>query len=311
MDRSNALNLLLHRITCEIEMIVVTGATGNIGSQVLANIMKSDRQVRVIARNPSKLPPEAVARVEIIEGSHGDFDTVMRAFDGAEAAFWLVTGDPSAPSAEAAYVEFSRPGVEAMKAHGLKRVVGISALGRGWPKAAGHVTATIKLDDLIATAGASYRALACGSLMETILRQAPSIRDRGVFYWPSSGDFKMRAVATRDVAEVASQFLLDPSWTGVEDVPLMGPDDVSFDEMARTLSEVLGKPVVFQPISMEDMREMMIGRGATEGMAQAMIDMLTAKNEGMDHLLPRTTTPLTPTTFRQWAELVLKPSIGA
>ena len=79
----------------------------------------------------------------------------------------------------------------------------------------------------------------------------------------------------------------------------MGLDDVSFDEMARTLSEVLGKPVVFQPISMGDMREMMISRGATEGMAQAMIKMLTAKNEGMDHLLSRTTAPLTPTTFRQ------------
>jgi len=293
-------------------MIVVTGAAGNIGSQVLARIMRSEQQIRLIARNPSKLPPEAHARVEIVEGSHGDLATVMRAFDGAEAAFWLVTGNTSAPSAEAAYVEFSRPGVEAMKAHGVKRVVGISALGRGWPKAAGHVTATIKLDDLIATAGVSYRALACGSLMETILRQTTSIRDRGVvFYWPSSGGFKMPAVATRDVAEVASRLLLDPTWTGVEDVPLMGPDDVSFDEIARTLSEVLGKPVVFQPISMGDMREMMISRGATDGMAQAMIDMLTAKNEGMDHLLPRTTAPLTPTTFRQWAALVLKPSIVA
>jgi uncharacterized protein YbjT (DUF2867 family) len=297
------------KIIWESEMIVITGATGNIGSQVLAYIMRSDQHVRVIARSPSKLPPEAQARVEIIEGSHGDFDTVMRAFDGAEAAFWLVTGDTNAPSAEAAYVEFSRPGVEAMKAHGLKRVVGISALGRGWPKAAGHVTATVKLDELIATTGASYRALTCGSLMETILRQETSIRDRGVFYWPSPGSFKMRAIATRDVAEVASRLLLDPTWTGVEDVPLMGPEDVSFDEMARTMSEVLGKPVRFQPISMEDMREMMISRGATDGMAQAMVDMLTAKSERMDHLLP--TASLTPTTFRQWAELVLKPSIGA
>ncbi len=43
----------------------------------------------------------------------------------------------------------------------------------------------------------------------------------------------------------------------------------------------------------------MINRGATDGVAQAMVDMLTAKNEGMDHVLPRTTTLLTPTTFRQ------------
>ncbi len=196
-----------------------------------------------------------------------------------------------------------------MKARGVQRVVGISALGRGWPRDAGYVTATLKMDDMIAQTGVSYRALACGSLMENILRQTASIRDRGVFYWPSPGNIKAPAVATRDVAAVAARLLLDASWSGVESIPLMGPEDVSFDDMARIMSETLGKPVSFQEISMDRNKAMMIDRGATEGMAQAMVNMLTAKNEGLDRMVPRTNASETPTGFRQWCELVLTPAV--
>ncbi len=290
-------------------MIVITAPTGNIGSQVLASILGSGARIRVIARNPSKLPIETRNRVEVFEGSHRAFDVVMRALDGADALFWLVTGDMSAPSADAAYVEFSRSGCQAMRASGVKRVVGISALGRGWKQNAGHVTATLKLDDMIAATGVSYRGLACGSLMENMLRQVPSIRDRGVFYWPSSGDAKNPFVATRDVAALAARSLLDRAWAGVESIPLMGPEDLSFNDMARIMSEVLGKPIVYQETSMDDMRSMLTGRGATEEMAQAMINMLIAKNEGMDHLVARTNAFETPTSFRQWCESVLKPAL--
>src|SRR5260370_21179175 len=108
-------------------MIVVTPPTGLIGHQVLNNLLDSDEPIRVIARDPSRLPAHTRERVEIVQGSHGDLEVVSRAFAGADSVFWLVPPDPHAESVEAAYVGFSRSACEAFKRQGVKPVVRVSA----------------------------------------------------------------------------------------------------------------------------------------------------------------------------------------
>ncbi len=154
-------------------MIVITAPTGLIGHQVLSNVLGSGEPVRVIVRDPSRLPAEARERVEVVQGSHGDINVVDQAFAGADAVFWLVPPDPHADSAEAAYVDFTPPACDAFKRHGVQRVVGISALGRGTAAArhAGLATASLAMDDLIASTGVSYRALTMPSFMDNLLRQ--------------------------------------------------------------------------------------------------------------------------------------------
>jgi uncharacterized protein YbjT (DUF2867 family) len=290
-------------------MIVITAPTSSIGRQILGNIVDSGEKIRVIARDPGRLPAQTRERVEVIEGSHSQLDVVTKAFDGADSVFWLVPGDPRAESAEAAYVDFARAGCEAFKSQGVKRVVGISALGRGWPKDAGYVTATLHMDDMIASTALSYRALACASFMENFLRQTVLIKNQGVFIWPMLADLKAPTCATRDIAAVASRLLTESSWSGVNSIPILGPEDLSFNDMVRTISEVLGKPVRYQEMSMSDLKAMMIGRGASEGMAQAMVNMVVAKNEGLDNMVQRTAEANSPTSFRQWCEEVLKPVV--
>ncbi|MCF3934026.1 NAD(P)H-binding protein [Acuticoccus sp. M5D2P5] len=290
-------------------MIVVTTPAGNIGRQVLAGLLDAGEPVRVIARDPSRLPQALRARVEIVEGSHSEFDTVARAFEGADAVFWLTPGDPAAPTATAAYVDFSRPACEALRGSGVRHVVAVSALGRDWPHPAGYVTATLDADDMMAATGVAFRALACASLMENILRQLPAIRG-GDFYAPTPRDTRLPHVATRDVASVAVRLLRDRSWTGNGSVPLTGPATLSFDEMAAIMSETIARPVRYTPITMEDMRSIMIANGASEGMAEAMVAMLTAKNDGMDAMVPLSPASDTPTDFRQWCADILRPAMG-
>ncbi|MGI5226372.1 NAD(P)H-binding protein [Actinoallomurus sp. CA-142502] len=67
-------------------MIVITTPTGNIGHRVLDRVLAGDQPVRVIVRDPAKLPADVRDRVEVIQGSHGDRRVVTRAFDGAETA---------------------------------------------------------------------------------------------------------------------------------------------------------------------------------------------------------------------------------
>jgi uncharacterized protein YbjT (DUF2867 family) len=290
-------------------MLVITGPTGQIGSQLLAHLLTGDEPIRVIVRDPAKLPRQVRERVEIVQGSYAEPDVVMKAFEGADAVFWVPIAAPAAESAEAAFVDMSRPASEAIRRHRVKHVISVSALGRGWPKDAGYATASIHMDDMLAATGASFRALACPSLMDNMLRQAALIRNHGMFYLPVAGDFRTPQVATRDIAAIAAGLLRDRSWSGARDLTLLGPEDISCDDQARIMSDVLGKPVTFRETSMAEMKAMILGRGASEGMAQAMIDMVVAKNEGIDHMIPRSPENSTPTSFRAWCDGVLRPAL--
>ena len=210
-------------------------------------------------------------------------------------------------------MDFTRPARDAVQHHGVKRVVGVSALGRGSALAgnAGHVTASLKMDDLIAGAGVSYRALTMPSFMDNILYQVESIRSQGLFSEATPGHLKVPTCATRDIAAVAAGLLLDPSWSGQDSVPVLGPEDLSFNDMARIMSAVLGRPVRFQETPAPALRSRLAGAGYSAPMAQAMVDMMAAKKQGLFNAEPRTPRSTTPTSFQQWCEEVLKPVVAS
>ncbi|XVU26671.1 NAD(P)H-binding protein [Actinoplanes sp. CA-054009] len=279
-------------------MIVVTAPAGQIGSQVVQNLLKADAPVRVIARDPARLAPGVAERVDVVQGSHGDPAVAGAALDGADAVFWLVMADPSAATIDDAYTGFTRPVLPSLAKAG--RVVGISALGRGTPVAtrAGHVTGSLAQDDLIAATGVPYRALAMPSFMDNVLRQAPSIKDQGILRGPYVPDLPLPTVATRDIAAVAAGLLLDTGWTGFEEVPVAGPEDLTWTEIAAIVADVLGRPVRYEQTPPDVFKANMQRFGSSDAIAQGLLDMALAKNNGLDHLAPGV--PRTPTTFRQW-----------
>jgi uncharacterized protein YbjT (DUF2867 family) len=211
---------------------------------------------------------------------------------------------------EAAYLDFTQPACRAIKRHSVDRVVGISGLGRGVAKNAGLVSASLAMDDLIASTGVNYRALAMPTFMDNILRQVGSIKNGGVFFSPVSGDLKLPTCATRDIAAVAAHWLLDRSWTGYDHVPVLGPEDLSFNDMAQVISEVLGTTVRFQQIAFEAFKDSLLNQGLSSAMAQGVVDMMMAKNQGLDNAVHRTPQSTTPTHFHQWCEEVLKPAVA-
>lgn len=292
-------------------MIVVTAPTSSIGRKVVDKLLAAGESVRVIARDPAKLPAPVRDRVEVVLGSHGDADVVNKAFIGANAVFWLPPPDPKATSVEQVYTDFAKPACAAFKSAGVKRVVGISALGRNTPVGdkAGLVTASLAMDDLIAASGVSYRALTMPSFMDNLLRQVGTIKEKGLFFSPIAGARKSPTCSTGDIAAAATKLLIDTSWSGNGHVAVLGPEDLSFDEMAVIMSEVLGRPVKFQQIPGEAFKARLLSFGSSEVMAQATLDMMMAKNNGLDDGEPRTAESSSPTSFRQWCEAVLKPAV--
>ena len=296
-------------------MIVITAPTGNIGHQVLDGVLAGNQPVRVIVRDPAKLPADVRGRVEVVQGSHGDPQVIARAFDGAQALFWLLPTDRQAASPDEAYSGFTRPAAEAIRSHGVNRVVDVSALGRGTPYAgqAGLVTASLAMDDLIASTGVAFRALTMPSFMDNLLRQVRAIKEQGMFSDTVSPGRKQPTVATRDIAAVAARLLLDDTWTGQAEVPLLGPEDLSGDDMAAIISEVLGTPVRYQQTPAQALKDRLTSFGASSAMAQGMLDMMIAKDNGLDNGVARTPQNAidTPTTFRQWCEETLEPAVKA
>jgi uncharacterized protein YbjT (DUF2867 family) len=292
-------------------MITIATPTGQIGRQILERVLGGPEPIRVIARDPSRLSPQVREHVEIVQGSADDAGVVDEALAGTDSVFWLVPPNPRAESLQDHVLGFVRPLCQAIGDHGVKRVIGVSSLGRGTAKNAGQISAIFAMDDLIESTGVSYRSLCPPGFMENILRQTASIESQGVFSLPISADRKVPVCATRDIAAVAADLLLDDSWHGQESVPIRGPEDLSYDDMARIMSEVLRRPIRYQQVPGEAYKATMIRHGVTEAWAQGVVDMAAAVDQGIYTAEPRTPRSTTPTTFRHWCEEVLKPAVLA
>ena len=290
-------------------MIVVTTPIGKIGSKLVEDLLSGGAAVRVIARDPAKLAPDVRDRVEIVKGSSDDEGVLSETFEGSDSLFWVVPPSFRANNDEEYYLKFTQPACRAIKSCGVKRVVTVSGLGRGVQVKAGPVTASFAKDAEIEKTGVNFRALWCPGFMENMLSSVATIKQDGVFYVPSPPDLKIPFVATRDIAAAGAKLLLDESWSGQGGQAVLGPEDLSYDDMASIMTDVLGKPVRFQRITGEALKTQLISSGANEVFAQGVVDMRAAKANGLDNTEPRTAGNTTPTSFRQWCEEVLKPAV--
>ena len=292
-------------------MITVTGPTGGIGRHVLRTLLGRGETVRIVSRHPDSVPADIRRQVEVVQGSHGDPAVIDRALQGTRALFWLVNGDPRAANPYEAYVSFSVPAAAAVARHDVSHVVSVSATGRGVQRYTGYVSASLAMDDLLRSTGVHFRALAAPSLMDNLLRDVDSLR-RGVLNGVGPAEFRAAIVARRDIAAVAAELLADPTWSGQQEIPVLGPEDLSYADISQTLSEVLDRPVRYARRSVEDTERSMLAFGVSPGMAAAVTAMTVAKLDGLDtRQVSEDRATLTPTTLRRWSEEELKPAVNA
>lgn len=288
-------------------MIVICTPTSQIGRQLLVNLLDSGAPIRVITRDPSRLAPQSHGRVEVVQGSLTDVDVVTEAFADADSVFWLLPSDPTATNLEERTLEFTRPLCEAVTKRNVKRLVYVGGLGH---KEVTDADSTGRvMDELIEKTGVSYRTLRMPAFMENLLWQVEPIKHQGMFFYPISGDRKLPTCSSRDIAAVAARLLLDDSWSGQDYVPILGPEDLSYNDEAQIMSEVLQRPIRYQQVPAEAYKATLMQQGQTEASAQWLVDLLTAIDGGLYNAEPRTPESTTPTSFRQWCEEVLKPAV--
>lgn len=291
-------------------MIVVTTPTGQIGSQLVRQLLDQDKEVRVIVRDASRLDDAVRERVEAVSGSHDDPAVLDKALPGADALFWLVPPNPQAPSAQAHYLRFARAGAAAVARHRVGHLVGVSSAGHGWPSPAGVLSAAFAMDAELGTSGAAYRALSMPFYMENLLGQLDAIREQGAFQLTCAGDLPLASTATRDIAGAAAGLLTDLSWTGQENLPVFGPDRLTPDAMAEVISQELGRPVIYRRLSSDDFASLLRSRGASDQTVKDMTEAFAAQDHGIYDADWATAEPA-PTDFRTWCREVLKPAAAA
>jgi uncharacterized protein YbjT (DUF2867 family) len=122
--------------------------------------------------------------------------------------------------------------------------------------------------------------------------------------------FTMPWIATKDIAALAAGYLVDRTWTGQDPVEVLGGEDLSYQDIAAILTDVLGTPVRYERGDRAAVEQFLVGRGFSEAMARSMMDMDLAGERGINNATPRTAANTTPTTFREFAVEAVKPAVG-
>jgi len=290
--------------------ILVTTPTGRIGSQVVRELLAPEFSVRVIVRDPSRLPEEIRGQVEVVRGSTDDAAALRRALVGVDALFWCVPGEPlEATDVRAHYERFARAGAQAIRQAGTRRVVSISAGGKGLARNAGPISGLHAMEDILNESGAAIRHLRCGAFMDNFLRQAQTIAERGVLSYPMPRHLAIPMVAVTDVADTALRWLARRDWKEVAGVGVHGPEDLSHGQAAAVMERVLERRVRCHEASANRYVQSLIGGGASAGYARSQVEMYAELANGISRAEPRTAESTTLTTLAAWTERVLRPVV--
>jgi len=285
--------------------IAITAPTGNIGSSLVEQLLAVDTALTLLVRNPDRLSALVRSRVKVQQGDLLDANFVRRATEDAEALFLLAPPNYAVPNVRDYYRSISDAATEAVRANSLPHVVFISSVGGG-SQNAGLVTETYGIEDALNATDASVLSLRCGFFMENLLNYLPTLRDQGAFYSLSRPNLPTPMVATRDIAGVAAQKLRDRNWHGKSYLAVQGAADITLEQAAQIIGDVVGKPIRYVQVPSEQVRQTFLTMGASPDFADSYVQMLEAFERGIYGAEPRTAETTTPTTLQQWTSEVLQ-----
>ena len=219
--------------------ILVTGATGRVGRQVVQQLVTRGADVRVLVRDPSKA--DFPSSVEIVKGDLLDIDSLRSAFKGVSTLFLLnaVAGD-----------EFTQALItlNIARESGVERLVYLSVLHSDRFVNVPHFAVKLGAERMIEQMGFSATILRPSYFIDNEHMVKDVIFQHGVYPMPIGGK-GVAMVDARDIAEVAAIELIRreqaPGKLPIETINLVGPDTLTGTGVAAIWSEVLGRPVVY------------------------------------------------------------------
>jgi uncharacterized protein YbjT (DUF2867 family) len=287
-------------------MYVIAGASGNTGKIVANELLSHGKKVKVIGRNAGPLKPLVDKGAEALIGDLTDSGFLKKAFSGAETVYILIPPNPKSADFRAYQKTISDNYVEAIKAGGVKYAVMLSSVGAHLRNGAGPIDGLGYLEEKLATLkNVNVLILRPSYFMENLFGQIDIIKKAGIAGSAIKADIRFPMVASADVGTVAAKRLNDLKFIGHTIEYVLGPADLTFNEVTAMLGKEIGKPdLKYVQFSYEDAKKAMVGSGyLTENMADLYNQMAESFNNGKatnEH--KRTPENSTPTSVADFAK---------
>ena len=276
-------------------MILVTGATGNVGREVVNLLVDDGQEVAAVTRNPAaaELPGSA----HVVGGDPSRPQTLTSALRGVEAVLISprALGDATAGAATAELLALAAE-------QGAERVVALSALTVQYPAGYRRFADAFKaVEDAVKASGLQWALLRSADYAANSLAWAPQIRSAGVVRG-AYGDAATSTIHERDVAAVAARALVNPAHAGHAYV-LTGPHSLTQREKVRLIGEAIGKELSFEELPPEQLRQAMLAQGLPEDVPDRLLGSLAdyAKQPGPSSDTVEQVLSRPALTFAEWA----------
>jgi uncharacterized protein YbjT (DUF2867 family) len=246
-------------------MILVTGATGKVGRELVRRLSEARAPFRALVRSAGKAEGIRDAGGEAVVGDLSDEASLAASLRGVEKLFLLTNSVPDQPAAEALIVA-------AAKAAGVRHVVKLSSSGADAPEPPIFLKLHRDAERHVEASGLAWTHLRPNFFMQNYLDYAGTIRTQGILASPS-GAGRHADVDARDIGEVAARVLRQPGHEG-RAYEITGREAYSLEDVTRRIGKISGREVRFVSLSREDGRRQLLTSGESEWSADAWIELL-------------------------------------
>lgn len=290
-------------------MLAITTPTGNTGRHVAELAVARGEQVRLLIRDPAKLSNGLTVACDIVVGDMRDASALDALLKGANAVFFCVPQSADADDMRAYYLSFATVVSDAIARNGIGRVVTISGGDGEGSGGIGVGSDLYAMERMIEAAAPDVRHVRCGYFMENLFWQVQPLARAGVFSLPVGADVALPWVAAQDIGRAAGELLVDRTWNGHAGVAAHGPNAISCKDVASSLTQALGRPVAFAPVSGEQYTQTLMSHGCSRALGDGLVKMFDAIGMGKDMGATPDAAAECLTTLADWSNRALAPAI--
>jgi uncharacterized protein YbjT (DUF2867 family) len=274
-------------------MYLVTGATGNAGSQVVRALRTRGVAVRAFVRDPEKARQLFADEVELAVGDFADGATVTRALDGVEAMLLSCADDPRR-------VEWETSAIDAAAKAGVGRIVKLSTIGAGPGAPVAFWDWHGRVEEYLRASRVPALVLQSSFYMSNLLAAAEQVASEGRLYAPA-GDARVAMIDPRDVGAAAAAALTGAGEDGQTYV-ITGPEAITWAEVAAHLSSATERKVEFVDVPDEGARQALVAAGLPEFVGEQLISIFGLLRQGVAEHVTDGVYALTGSGARSFAE---------
>jgi uncharacterized protein YbjT (DUF2867 family) len=284
------------------ETILVTGATGTVGSEVvnqLSNI-KSDFKIKAAVRSVENAKKVKGDGIEVIQADYNKPETLRETLRDIDRLFIV---PPESPNA----IEQASNVIDEVKKSEIKHVVKLSALGADVESIVSSLRLHRQTEKIIEEAGIPFTFLRPAEFMQNFVNwYGPTIRSDNAFYLPA-GNPKVSFVDVRDIAAVAVKVLTDDGNGRHKGkvYTITGPEILSYHQAAEILSEATGKKIRYINVPEEEYRQEMKDSGIGDWWINVIMEVYQFYKSRIQEQISTAVEEVTgkkPITFAQFAK---------